>query len=118
MKKILAKKPLVALVLLLALGGVGWVSRTVAADDDTRAVTSTFKIEGMTCGGCELGVKMTIKKLDGVESVEASYEDGEAEVVYDPKTVTPEDIIAAIEDLGYSAKFELPKHPSKDGGAR
>lgn len=105
MNKLLAKKSLVALALLLVLGGLGWVSQTIAADDDSQTVTSTFEIEGMTCGGCELGVKMKIGKLDGVESVEASYEDGEAQVVYDPNTVTPNDIIAAIEDLGYTAEL-------------
>lgn len=105
MNKLLEKKIQVALVLLVALGGVGWVSQAVAANEDSQTVTSTFEIEGMTCGGCELGVKMKVKKLDGVESVEASYEDGQAKVVHDPRTVTPDDIIAAIEDLGYTAEL-------------
>ena len=105
MKKLLKTESLFALALLLVLGGVGWVSQAAAADDDSQTVTSTFEVEGMTCGGCELGVKMKVKKLDGVESVEASYEDSEAEVVYDPEKVTPNDIVAAIEELGYSAEL-------------
>ena len=105
MHKLIEKKTLVALVLLLVLGAVGWVSQAVVADDDSQFVTSTFEIDGMTCGGCELGVKMKIKKLDGVRSVKASYEDGQAKVVYYPSTVTPDDIIAAIEDLGYTAEL-------------
>ena len=76
----------------------------VAGDPDT--VTSVFKVEGMTCGGCEAGVRISVKKLDGVEKVEASHEEGLAKVTYDPEKVTVEKIKAAIEKLGYSAELE------------
>jgi len=72
-------------------------------------VTSLFKVEGMTCGGCEAGVRMKVKKLAGVEKVEASYETKRARVSYDPKIVTPQRIIAAIKDLGYSAELITDK---------
>lgn len=106
MKKLPAPAGSIAFALLLALAALGWVSRSsAAADDDPRTVTSTFKVEGMTCGGCALGVKMKVGKLDGVESVAASYAKGEAEVVFHPETVTPDDIVAAIEELGYRAEL-------------
>ena len=105
MKKLFAIETLAALVLLLVLGSVGWMSQTAAAGDGPQTVTSTFRVEGMTCGGCELGVKMKVRRVDGVESVEASYEDGRAEVIYDPEAATPDDIIAAIEALGYKAEL-------------
>ena len=104
MKTSLSMKTLAAIALLLILGSVGWVSQA-AADDDSKKVTSTFDVNGMTCGGCEVGVKMKVKKLEGVTSVDASYKDGTAEVAYDPQKVTPAEIIAAIEDLGYTAKL-------------
>lgn len=81
----------------------------LAGDDPPAAeVTSTFKVEGMTCGGCEVGVRMNVKKLDGVASVEASYDEGHAKVTYDPDRVTPEMIVEAIEKLGYTAELEEP----------
>jgi len=110
MKQRTKTESLLALVLLLVLGGVGWVSHAAAADDDSPTATSTFDIEGMTCGGCEAGVKLKVKKLDGVTSVEASYDDGTAVVTYDPEKVTPEQIIAAIGELGYDAELR------EDGG--
>lgn len=85
-----------------------------AAAGDT--VTSVFRVEGMTCGGCEVGVKMRVEKLDGVTAVDASYEDGTATVTYDPEKVTPEVIVEAIETLGYRA--ELAEELDPDDEAR
>ena len=102
------KHPHIALVVALfaactlALG----IPALLAGDDPAAVVTSTFKVEGMTCGGCEVGVRMNVRKLDGVASVEASYDEGRAKVAYDPDKVTPEMIVEAIEKLGYTAELE------------
>lgn len=101
------KKTLAALTMLVALGAVGWVGQTVAYENDAQTTTSTFDVEGMTCGGCEAGVKLKVKRLDGVAAVDASYDDGTAVVTYDPEKVTPEQIIAAIEELGYDAELRV-----------
>jgi copper chaperone CopZ len=69
------------------------------------SVTSVFKVEGMTCGGCEAGVKMTVKRLDGVQAVEASHTEKRATVTYDAEKVTPQAIVEAIEKLGYTAEL-------------
>lgn len=105
MKKLPELGTSIALTLLLMLAALGWVRQSSAGAGDSQTVTSTFKVEGMTCGGCELGVKVKLKKLDGVVSVDASYEKGEAEVVYHPETVTPDEIVGAIEELGYTAEL-------------
>lgn len=73
------------------------------------AVTSLFHVEGMTCGGCEMAVETVVKKLDGVEKVDASHRDKQATVTYDSKKVTPAQIVVAIEKLGYEA--ELVEEP-------
>jgi Cu+-exporting ATPase len=105
MKKLPATGTSIALTLLLVVAALAWVRQSSAAAGDSQTVTSTFMVEGMTCGGCELGVKLAVKKLEGVESVDGSYQKGEAEVVYHPEKVTPDDIIAAIEELGYTAEL-------------
>ncbi|HET7275869.1 MAG TPA: cation transporter [Longimicrobiaceae bacterium] len=61
-----------------------------------------FAVEGMTCGGCEIGTRMALEKLDGVEDAGASYEDSRAWAFYDPSKVTPERMMAAIRELGYT----------------
>ncbi len=103
--------PHVALIVALSVAGalaLGIPSLVAGDDPPAGEVTSTFKIEGMTCGGCEVGVRMSVKKLDGVSKVEASYEEGRAKVTYDPEKVTPESIVEAIEKLGYTAELEGP----------
>ncbi len=111
-------------VSLTALGLVllGVVGVRLALGDDARegaagdTVTSVFRVEGMTCGGCELGVKMRVEKLDGVTAVDASHEDGTATVTYDPEKMTPEVIVEAIKTLGYQA--ELAEELEPDDEAR
>lgn len=95
----------------LALAGlVAWAAFAGDGPNQTEPVadastTSTFHVTGMTCVGCEVGVRRVVKKLDGVEEVEASYKEETAMVTYRADEVTPEDIIAAIEELGYTAEL-------------
>ena len=89
----------------MTIAAIGAVAMTVAADDSKPDQTTTvFAVEGMTCGGCELGVKMAVRKLDGIEKVTASHEEGRATVTYAPSKVSAEDIEAAIEKIGYQAE--------------
>ena len=76
--------------------------------DDSHAdlTTTVFAVGGMTCGGCEASVKMVVKKLDGVEKVTASNKEGRATVTYDPAKVTTDNIVAAIEKIGYTAEVK------------
>lgn len=98
--------------ILAAAVGVALVSsQAERASGSAAAVTSVFKVEGMTCGGCEAGVRLQIKKLDGVEKVEASFDRGRAEVTYDPEKVTPEEIVTAIARLGYKTTSTGPGDP-------
>ena len=101
------------LVLLVALTAVaGFAALAVLGvppageSPKTKVTTSTFHVTGMTCGGCEVGVRRVVKKLDGVEEVEASYKEETAVITYQPEKVTPEQIIEAIESLGYSAELQ------------
>lgn len=110
------KKLFLGVLTLLVLAGVAVlaVSPILVADDSpdappSNSTTTIFKVEGMTCGGCEVGVRLAVKKLAGVETVTASYDEGRAEVAYDPEEVTPEEIEAAIESLGYEAEPEQPE---------
>lgn len=104
----------VVVAVLAVLAAVGGVARA-AAGDEAATSASTFKVEGMTCGGCEAGVKAKVKKLAGVESVEASYKEGTARVVYDPAKITPQQIIAAIEQLGYKAELQETETQARAG---
>lgn len=65
-----------------------------------------FDVEGMDCGGCVIGTRAALRKLEGVRNADASYEDatgkGSAWALYDPAKVTPERMMATIRELGYT----------------
>ncbi|MFQ5740265.1 MAG: heavy-metal-associated domain-containing protein [Acidobacteriota bacterium] len=85
-----------------------WANTPPGEPVDAQA-EATFEVTGMTCGGCAVGVKMAVKKLEGVHKVEASYQEGQAVVWYDPAKVKPDQIVAAIENLGYQAELRKKK---------
>ncbi len=51
-----------------------------------------------------------MSRLPGVSHVEVSLERGEAVVRYDPDRITPADIVAVINRLGFQARL-LPGGP-------
>lgn len=84
-----------------------------SVDDPASAATSAqltrvdFTVQGMDCGGCVLGTRAALRKVDGVRAADAAYDDatkaGSAWALYDPAKTSPERMIAAIGKLGYTA---------------
>jgi len=62
--------------------------------------TETLNIEGMSCNHCVSSVNNALASTEGVEV--KKVEIGKAEVAYDPAKVTHQDLVTAIEDIGYS----------------
>ena len=89
----------------LFLGGCNR-ENPASSSQPTSLAGSEFAVKGMTCSGCEAGIKMAVGRLDGVDSVSASHEEGKAEVSYDPAKVSPEQIITVIDKLGYEASLQ------------
>ncbi len=44
-----------------------------------------------------------LKGIDGVVDAEVSYDDQRAAVRYDPETVTPQELIDAVNETGFKA---------------
>jgi Cu+-exporting ATPase len=59
-------------------------------------------ISGMTCASCAARVEKRLNRLDGVEA-SVNYATERASVTFAPGAVTPEDLVAAIGQAGYSA---------------
>lgn len=76
-----------------------------AAVNDVQPSLKTVDIpvEGMTCVLCAATVKKTVRSLDGVSSVEVSLEKRTARVTYAIGTISPDRIVAAVDQLGYKA---------------
>ncbi len=62
-----------------------------------------FSVTGMTCSACSAGIERTLNRLEGVERAEVSLMGECMTVCYEPATISQEEIIAAVVDLGYGA---------------
>lgn len=98
---------IIGVIALFSLGALGYAAfRQPQAHQQQVAeaiptTTVTLPVEGMSCGSCVASVKRTVKALNGVTSVEVSLAERRARVSYDASKVTPDQIVAAIRELGY-----------------
>ncbi|MCS6827795.1 MAG: heavy metal translocating P-type ATPase [Caldilinea sp.] len=86
---------------------------TVAAAPSKSGRTKELiiPITGMHCANCANTVGRSLKRLPGVEAVNVSYANERAVLTYDPKQVTPEQVIETIQSIGYGAalaEVDLP----------
>ena len=96
-----------ALVALFALfpeyvgaitGGGGTVEAAAAASQER----SVYRLEGMTCLGCEAHAREAIAAIPGVVDVAVSYEAGSADVVWQG-TADDGAVASAVGEFGYRA---------------
>ena len=62
----------------------------------------TYKIKGMHCASCSSIIEKTIKKVDGVHTVEVNYGTEAAKISYNDTKTNPNELSKKIEPLGYS----------------
>jgi copper chaperone CopZ len=65
--------------------------------------TTRLKVSGMTCEHCVDTVEKTLRNRPGVRNATVHLDSGAAEVEYEEGKVAPEQLIAAVEEEGYSA---------------
>ncbi len=63
-----------------------------------------LKVEGMTCGHCQMTVKKALENVKGVKSAEVDLESKSALVNYKSDKVTVENLVLAVTDAGYKAE--------------
>ena len=74
------------------------------------SATTTLRVEGMTCPSCKVAVRTALSKLDGVKNAKVDVANKSATVEYDPSKVTPQQLVDAVNRLGYQASL-----PAKSG---
>lgn len=62
--------------------------------------TSTFQVQGMTCGHCVSAVRSEIGRLSGVSDVSVDLDSGKVTVVAE-QPLPQDDVRAAVEEAGY-----------------
>ncbi|SFT81208.1 Copper chaperone CopZ [Lishizhenia tianjinensis] len=79
---------------------------TTIVTEQSQIKTTEFKIEGMTCSGCEEHVNQEVNKLRGIIHATVSYENGNASIEFDQTQTSIEEIEKAIEKTGYSVSHK------------
>jgi len=77
-----------------------------------RAATGLveLEIEGMTCASCAARIEKRLNRLDGV-SASVNFATETARVSF-PPSMTPDDLIAAVQRAGYGARLPEPQAPT------
>ena len=66
-------------------------------------MSTTLKVDGMTCMHCVAAVKKALEQVPGVESADVSLEKGQAVVTGDADVQA---MVAAVKEEGYSAEAQ------------
>ena len=91
-------------VLVAAVEGLGFGATSISppAPNELVDLAVVLDIKGMTCNGCSVNVQKALQKVPGVESVEVSYEAGQARLLL-AEPVADKELTQAIAAIGYSA---------------
>ena len=81
-----------------------------------RSKTRIF-IGGMTCVNCQNKIETALLHTAGIEIARVSYQNGTADLVYDPDWITLEEIQQVIRDAGYEVLSEKARNKQKPGRA-
>jgi P-type Cu+ transporter len=82
----------------------------------TTSARLDVPIEGMTCASCAARIERRLNRLDGVDAT-VNYATERAAVRFDPGRVGPDDLLAAIEQIGYHASLPGSAGTAADAAA-
>ncbi len=80
--------------------------------------TEKYDVTGMTCAACQANVTRCVLKLDGVQDVNVSLLANQMTVSYDDSKLNQEQIVTAVEEIGYGAAPVSAGGISKENGFR
>jgi uncharacterized protein len=72
----------------------------------TRALNdqlALIRIDGMHCHRCEQAITKALSSKPGVHEVEVDFNSQLASVLYDPQSVNIRELMAAVDEAGYTA---------------
>ena len=67
-------------------------------------VTHMFVVDGMHCASCGMLIDDTLEDLAGVRSAQTAVRRRILTVRLDPAVITPDDVVSAVAELGYTAR--------------
>ena len=91
----------------LAMASVAFLAlaRTSPEGVPEGARTVTLDVQGMQSLMCEMGVKSTLKQIEGVEAVTVDRPNAAVEVSFDPELADPASFVQAVNAVGFRASL-------------
>lgn len=68
--------------------------------------TEKFRVTGMTCAACQANVEKVVLRLDGTHTAEVNLLAEQLTVTYDETKINENDIINAVNNIGYGANLQ------------
>ncbi|HEY6736285.1 MAG TPA: cation transporter [Candidatus Saccharimonadia bacterium] len=66
-------------------------------------ITQTFSVPDMNCTACVMHIEAIEDEIDGIACIDASYKKLRMVVEYDETKISPDAIVAAVKETGYTA---------------
>ncbi len=82
----------------------GTQSNTPVVVDDANSAVLKVKISSMDCAACAVSIQTKLRRQAGVVNANVNYDTKQAVVQYDTTKLSPEKIIAAIDETGFKAE--------------
>jgi len=94
------------------------IPQKVNPDSPTKGTKiATFRIDGMSCGGCVYTIRQALSGVNGVKGYNVYLgRPGKAVVEYDPEVVGPQKIVDVITNSGYPATIINKEESEKISG--
>lgn len=70
----------------------------------SNKTTTILRAEGFSCPSCVAKIEKRVGKVKGVESVKVHFASARIEVVHDPQIAPVDDLVAAVDKAGYTAR--------------
>lgn len=62
-----------------------------------------LRSDELNCPSCVNKIESNLERIEGIEKATVKFNSGKIEVDYDPEQVTEDDLLAAVQQSGYSA---------------
>lgn len=68
--------------------------------------TNTYSVPNMSCGSCKAKIEGKLNTLSGIDSANVEVANKQLTVTFDDTIIKNEDIIEAVDEVGYIAEKE------------
>jgi len=92
----------------LYAGAVAWLLHPDGAGPARSAgvnvASMKVKIPSLDCAACAVSIERALRKVEGVGRTDVVFKTKEAVIEYDPTRISPEKIVAVVDETGFKAE--------------